>query len=166
MKKSIFFTLFFIFIFIFIFADQDETSKTSDSPSTLQKFEHLATLDGRLIKFVVYGETPSGSRYDVHFEGRLEGKINGVMKGIDYALTRSDFVTELNVRGMIKTDDDVLISVEITGFLVGDTSEIRDTKVIFRTGNPKYQWLHNKIIVGIGKQVKNDKILIKYYYLP
>lgn len=166
MKKSLFVALFFIFIIIFVFADQDDTSKTSDSPTALQEFEHLATLDGRLTEFIVYGETSSGTRYDVHFEGRLEGKINGVMRGIDYALTKSDFVTELNVRGMIRTDDDVLISVEITGFLLGDTSEIRDTKVIFRTGNPKYQWLHKKIIVGIGKQVEDDKILIKYYYLP
>ena len=168
LKKSLLlFTLFSIFIFAFIFAGQDDPGKSNYPPTALQGFEHLATLDGRLTERFGYGETPSGGyRLDVHFEGRLEGKINGIMKGIDYALIRPDYITELNVRGMIKTDDDALISVEITGFLVGKTSEIRDTRVKFQTGNPKYQWLHNKIIVGIGKSIEDEKILIKYYYLP
>jgi len=124
-----------------------------------------ATLDGRLTEFIGYGETPVGTRFDVHFEGKLEGKINGVMKGIDYALIGQAGVTELDVKGMIITDDNAFISVEITGFLVGD-GEIRDAMVRFQTGNSKYQWLHHKVIVGKGKNIKDEKILIEYYYLP
>ena len=165
MKESLLFTFFSIFIFAFIFTGQDQPTESTDSQAALPGFKHLATLDGRLTEFIGYGETPSGTRLDVHFEGRLEGKISGNMKGIDYALIRPDYITELNVRGMIKTDDDALISVEITGYLIGE-GEILDAMVKFLTGNPKYQWLHNKIIVGKGKNIKDEKILIKYYYLP
>ena len=165
MKKLLLFTACCIFTITFIFMGQDESIGAVDTPRTLQGFEHLTTLDSRLTEFFGYGETPVGTRFDVHFEGKLKGKINGVMKGIDYALIRQAGVTELDVRGMIITDDNALISVEITGFLVGD-GEIRDAMVRCQTGNSKYQWLHHKIIVGMGKNIKDEKILIDYYYLP
>jgi len=140
------------------------TPASSDTPDTLPGFELLATLEGRVTERVSYGTTPTrGYRSDVHFEGRLQGKINGAMKGIDYVLEREDFA-ELNVRGMIKTDDEALISVEITGFWFPG-GEIRDLMVKFQTGSPRYQWLHQKIVVGKGTSI-GDKLIVKYYYLP
>jgi len=51
-------------------------------------------------------------------------------------LEREDFA-ELNVRGMIKTDDEALISIEIAGFWF-PSGEIRDLMVRFQTGSPRY----------------------------
>ena len=144
---------------------QADPVESSDARGALQGFELLATLDGRITEVVGYGMTPAGgARVDVHFEGRLEGKITGVMSGIDYALVRGGF-TELNVRGKIETDDGALISFEITGFLVPD-GEIRDALVTFQTGSPQYQWLHHIIVVGTGKNIRDEQLVVDYYYLP
>ena len=140
------------------------TPASSGTPDTLPGFELLATLEGRITERVSFGATPTGGyRSDVHFEGRLQGKINGAMKGIDYVLERKGFA-ELNVRGMIKTDDGALISIEITGFWF-PSGEIRDVMARFQTGSPQYQWLHQKIVVGKGRNI-GDKLTVKYYYLP
>ena len=125
--------------------------------------ELLATLEGRITEQIGFGMTPSGAaRADVHFEGRLKGQITGTMKGIDYVVVREDF-TEINVRGVIETDDGALISVEITGFLIPD-GEIRDQMVRFQTSSPQYQWLHEKIVVGKGKNV-GEELFVEYFCL-
>jgi hypothetical protein len=149
-------TLFLLLMPTSICLAQADAVESSDARGALPGFELLATLEGRITDMVGYGMTPAGgARVDVHFEGRLEGKINGVMKGIDYALVREGF-TELNVRGKIETDDGALISVEITGFLVPD-GEIRDAMVRFQTGSPQYQWLHHKIVVGTGQNIRDEQ---------
>jgi hypothetical protein len=137
---------------------------SSGAPSEgTEGLELLATFEGRITEQIGYGMTPSGAaRADVYFDGRLKGKISGTMKGIDYVLIRENF-TELNVRGVIETDDGALISVEITGFLIPD-GEIRDQMVRFQTSSPRYQWLHETIVVGKGKNV-GDELIVEYFSL-
>jgi hypothetical protein len=144
---------------------QVDSVRSSDDRGVPPGFELLGTLEGRITEVVGYGMTPAGgARVDVHFEGRLEGKINGVMTGIDYALVREGF-TELDVRAKLETDDGTLISVEISGFLVPD-GQIRDAMVRFETGSPQYQWLHHKIVVGTGQNIRDERLVVNYYYLP
>ena len=47
------------------------------------------------------GEIPppaSGARFDICFDGKCEGKIQGTVKGADYLYVRGDGRMELNVR--------------------------------------------------------------------
>jgi hypothetical protein len=85
------------------------------------------------------------------------------MRGIDYLLTRPDGVSGINVRAAIVTVDGVNISVEISGYY--HNRLIKDNQVKLVTGNEKYQWLENKIVVGKGKGTA-EGLEVDYFYEP
>lgn len=120
----------------------------SQAPIPPPTLEPLATLSATVTEMTVYGETPQGLRVDVSFEGRLRGRIQGTMRGVDYTRIRGDGVLEIDVRASILTDDGARISAEIHGNLID--GRIRDTSVTLLTGHPAYQWLHDRILVGRG----------------
>ena len=131
---------------------------------TINSLEHLCSYKADVTDFIYFGETPFGKRYDVYFEGNLTGpKLSGRMHGIDYILERADGVAELNVKAVIATDDNVNISVEISGY--GCEGELKDTRIKMITGHEKYRWLMSKIIIGKGKS-ENNKLELDYYYEP
>lgn len=144
-------------------AKMDAKKPVSESPS-IGRLEPLSSFKGKITELFDFGDTPIGKRYDVYFEGDLSGgKISGKMKGVDYILTRSDEISELNVRAAITTDDGVNISVQISGYLRNE--EIRDASMKLITGHEKYKWLTSKIIVGKGK-ITSEGLEINYFFEP
>lgn len=131
---------------------------------TFGQLEHLCSFKATITKRISFGNTPVGKRTDMHFEGDLTGGIlSGRMRGIDYLLTRSDGVSEINVKAAIETTDGINISVQIYGYYYDDL--IEDNAVKLLTGHEKYKWLGNKVIVGKGKATPGG-LEVDYFYEP
>jgi hypothetical protein len=141
------------------------TAKKAESNSfSVGRLEPLSSLKAKITELFDFGDTPIGKRTDVYFEGDLTGdKISGKIRGVDYMLVRSDEVSEIDVRAVITTNDEVNISVQISGYL--HNAEIRDASVKLMTGDEKYKWLTSKIIVGRGK-LTSDGLEVNYFYEP
>lgn len=139
---------------------------TSKSASSVPVSEFLFSFKGVPTQIVSFGDTPLGQRLDIHFDGEVEGpKLNGTLSGVDHGLIRLDGVMEIDVRGALVTQDGANISVAIKGYLLrGDT--IRDTNVKLVTGDQRYSWLNDKIIVGEGKSTPGEGLQISYFYRP
>jgi hypothetical protein len=58
---------------------------------------------------------PQGARFDAGFSRRATGGIAGRVAGTDYACLRPDGCFELNLRGVIETDDDCRIALMASG---------------------------------------------------
>jgi hypothetical protein len=95
-----------------------------------------------------------GARFDVWFEGKVSGKVEGTIKGCDYIYVRADGRMELNVYGEINTNDGATIAVEATG--TGSPVEgkprvaIRENVKLF-SGHEQYSWLNGLQIWGPGE---------------
>jgi hypothetical protein len=129
---------------------------------SIGSLELLMSFKGKVTELIYFGNTPLGRRYDAYFEGDLSGGVlSGKMQGVDYILTRSDGVSEINVRAAIVTQDGVNISVLISGY--HENGEIKDTYVKMVTGNESYRWLTSAIIIGKGKSAGGN-LEIDYFY--
>ena len=115
------------------------------------------------------GTTPHGIRQIVYIEGgTFEGpKIKGVVLpgGGDWFVRRADQIVELDVRCVLRTDDNHLIYCCLKGInemtaevaikaISGES--IDSSKYYFRvttvieTGSKKYDWLNRIVAVGVG----------------
>lgn len=114
------------------------------------------------------GGTPKGNRQILIgdrgvFRGeRLEGTI--LPNGADWFLVRPDGVGELDVRVVLRTEDDELIYMRSEGFLkyssemakavLSGTADPADyyfrERTVFETGSQKYGWLNSIVAVGTG----------------
>lgn len=131
---------------------------------SMNKFEHLCSLNAKVTDLISYGATPWGMRMDAHFEGEVTGGIfAGKVRGVDYITVRSDGVGELNVRASVQTDEGVCVGIEAKGY--GKDGELKDAHIRIVTGHEKYSWLTSKIIVGKGKSTGGE-IELDYYYEP
>ena len=122
----------------------------------------------------VLGATPRGIRqiYPIlggTFEGpKLKGEV--LAGGGDWLLLRPDGAGELDVRGMIRTDDGHLIYTYYRGILdalpevlvrtmQGDAVDASEyyfrTTPIFETASEKYGWLNRIVAVGVGRLAPN-----------
>jgi hypothetical protein len=123
------------------------------------------------------GPTPVGTRRigvvpSGRFEGeRLKGEI--LDGGSDWQTVRSDQILTLDVRLVLKTDDDALICMTYKGLRHGqndanariDRGEVVDpasvyfrTSPMFETSSPKYAWLNGVIAIGIGHRLASGPI--------
>jgi len=126
-----------------------------------------AQIDWRQV--IDVGATPHGIRQIVYIKGgTFEGpKIKGVVLpgGGDWFVRRADQVVEVDVRCVLRTDDNHLIYCCLRG--ISDmTAEIAikairgesidSSKYYFRvtaeieTGSKKYEWLNRIVAVGVG----------------
>ena len=120
------------------------------------------SFQGKVTELINFGNTPLGRRFDAYFEGGLTGgALSGKMRGVDYILVRPDGIAEINVRASITTQDEVNISVLISGY--HQNEEIKDTYVKMVTGNENYRWLSTAIIIGKGKS-SGGNLEIDYFY--
>ncbi len=115
------------------------------------------------------GPTPHGTRQIIYLKGGIfEGpKVKGVVLpgGGDWFIRRIDGVVELDIRAVLRTDDDQMIYASIRGINnatletalklirgeVVDSSKcyLRVTPV-FETASDKYGWLNRIVTVGVG----------------
>ena len=126
-----------------------------------------ANVDWRQV--IDVGATPHGIRQIVYIRGgTFEGpKVKGVVLpgGGDWFVRRADQVVEVDVRCVLRTDDNHLIYCCLRG--INDmTAEIAikairgesidSSKYYFRvtaeieTGSKKYEWLNRIVAVGVG----------------
>ena len=98
------------------------------------------------------------------FEGeRLSGEV--LEGGSDWQTVRSDGASALNVRLVLKTNDDALIGMTYQGVRHGppefiariEKGEVVDPMSyyfritpVFETAAPKYDWINRVVAVGIG----------------
>lgn len=118
------------------------------------------------------GMTPHGIRQIIYIKGGTFAgpKIKGVVLpgGGDWFIRRADQVVELDVRAVLRTDDNHLIYSCLRGInetpvevavkaVSGESTD--SSKYYFRvttsieTGSKKYEWLNRIIAVGVGKLV-------------
>ena len=89
---------------------------------------------------------PEGARFDVNFEGTIEGpKVKGTVVGIDYLSMRADGRTELNIFLKITTEDGQNISAQVGGNasprLDSKVIDLRENGKLF-TSSEKYKWVN------------------------
>ena len=113
------------------------------------------------------GVVPSGV-----FEGkRLSGQV--LDGGTDWQNVRSDGSTTLDVRLVLKTDDDALIGMTYRGIRSGPTDVIARIEKgdvvnpdgyyfriapLFEAAEPTYAWLNSLIAIGIGHRSADGPI--------
>jgi hypothetical protein len=136
-----------------------------NAPSLL----HIADLSIEVAEPIVVGETPEGLRRIIPILGgsvsgpRLEGEIFGA--GADFQMFRSDGVTILEARYVLRTSDGAVIAVNNVGLRRGPPDamarlargEVVDpaltyfrTAFRFETAHGSYRWLMRSLFIGAG----------------
>ena len=126
------------------------------------------------------GDTGHGRRQVLHntggwFEGpRMRGAV--LPHGADWLMHRPDGVSEVDVRVLLRTDDDALIYMRSSGLfhyprenarrvLSGEAAPdeyyLRDVS-FFETGSEEYSWLNRVMAVGVGTYRK-DAVEVAFY---
>jgi len=119
----------------------------------------------------VLGATPNGDRRMAPIaSGTFEGeRLRGVIvEGSDWLTVRSDGAWVMDVRALLRTDDEALIALHYRGFRHGPSEIIerlaRQESVnpedyyfrispLFETSSPKYDWLNRIVAVGLGHRL-------------
>jgi len=128
-------------------------------------------------KLQIVGATPGAyRRVGVVFGGSFEGeRLSGEVLdgGSDWQRVRNDGATTLNVRLVLQTKDDALISMAYQGVRHGppdvveriDQGEVVDptsyyfrTAPFFETAAAQYDWLNRVVAVGIGHRQADGPI--------
>lgn len=94
-----------------------------------------------------------GARFDAGFAGRATGRISGRVSGTDYAYMRSDGCIELNVRGVMETDDGSRIALMAGGvgvFRAGEPVLELSENVSVLTASKDYAWVNARQIWAVG----------------
>jgi hypothetical protein len=147
------------------------TESSANLPDSLKavRTRPLFVLQLQVRKPQIIGTSPDGYRRVGVIAGgtfsgeRLAGEV--LEGGSDWQRLRPDSATTLDVRLVLKTDDDVLIGMSYRGVRHGpadvmarvDRGEIVDPSnyylriaPFFETAAPRYDWLNRVIAVGLG----------------
>jgi len=141
---------------------------TQKAQVTMPVSEHLFSEDIHLTGMTEYGLSwekltsgqavlpPEGARFDIAFEGTLEGpKIKGTIAGVDNLTVRADGRFQLDMQAQITTDDGEKIAVHEDGLLIApdpdDESRIAQLRLNleFTAFSAKYAWI--KHVQGWGR---------------
>ena len=128
-------------------------------------------------KLLIVGATPGPyRRIGVVPGGRFEGeRLSGEVLdgGSDWQAVRSDGSTTLNVRLVLKTTDEALITMAYQGVrhgppdvveriekgeVVDPTSYYFRINPLFETAAPTYEWINRIVAVGIGHRQADGPI--------
>lgn len=101
------------------------------------------------------GLPPEGARFNVAFEGTVDGPlVSGTKRGIDYLEVRGDGKFVLNLHAVITTSDGENISVQESGVLTPSPvgSPIGKLQLCMRmvSHSSKYKWLNKIDLFGNG----------------
>lgn len=135
------------------------------------KTTHLLTLKLAVSGMQPIGATPGGNRrIGLVAGGSFEGaKLRGVVLpgGADWIIGRPDGATTLDVRIVLRTDDEATIGLTYRGMRHGPAAVMEKvnsgqfvdpsqyyfrTAVNFETASPKYDWLNRIIGIGTGSR--------------
>jgi hypothetical protein len=138
----------------------------------------LFTVQMSLQPMLDLGPTPLGERRIVPLAGgRFEGpRLRGVVlpqAGGDWLLRRADGAFQQDVRVVLRTDDEAIISMSYRGVrhapaevsaqlargeAVDPGQYYLRTAPFFETGDPRYGWLNLVVAVGIGERVPDGVV--------
>ena len=109
---------------------------------------------------------------------RLNGTV--IPGGGDWATGRSELVTELEARYLIRADDGTVIDIVNRGFHRAFSVEQADrlergefvpedeyyyrTSAMFRTGAPQHRWLTQSVFVGMAR-AEGTQVCIRFFEL-
>jgi hypothetical protein len=145
-------------------------SLTQELPEALRSLRTrpLFVLRERVPPLFIVGQTPNGfRRIGIVPGGSFEGeRLSGeVVSGNDWQSVRTDSCIKLDVRLLLKTNDDALIVMTYTCLRTGppgiieklDKGEPVDPGSyyfrmipIFETAAPQYDWINRIVAVGVG----------------
>jgi Protein of unknown function (DUF3237) len=127
--------------------------------------------------YLVVGETPGvNRRVGVVPGGTFDGeRLSGTVTsgGLDWQTSRNDGATTLDVRLVLKTNDDALICVSYQGLRHGPPEIIAAiakgqevdaasyyfrTNPVFETAASKYDWINRILAIGLGHRVPDGVI--------
>lgn len=96
---------------------------------------------------------PEGARIDVGFEGKISGRINGSVKGVDYLYVRADGRLQLDIKAEITTDDGARVALAADGTATpapgSPIVQIREN-VRLHTSHPDYAWVNRLAVWAPG----------------
>ena len=146
----------------------------ADEPRTEFLMELTATLSQEVYRV---GDGGRGARTVVvvnggTFEGpHLRGTV--APAGGDWVVRRSDGVSQLDVRAVLRTDDGADIQITYGGYNhqqslgpLGDLPEGERyfrTQPLFETGDERYDWLNRIVAVGIGRSDAPGTVSYRIY---
>lgn len=96
---------------------------------------------------------PQGIRIDVAFDGRVQGRLTGKMKGVDYARMRADGRIDLDIRATIETDDGHRIALTADGVATpraGEPAADLFENVTLGTAAEPHAWVNARQIWAVG----------------
>jgi hypothetical protein len=149
-------------------------------PVTSVDVEHICDLAIQLDTTQVF-TTPLGTRITCVITGGLvQGpRLNGEVLpgGGDWVLVGADSVARVDVRATIRTDDQELIFLTVTGrvrlspdvlaklnnggVIGGDDTYLR-TAPLFETGAEAYHWLNSTVAIGLN-ELSREHITYRVY---
>ena len=110
---------------------------------------------------------PQGARFDVAFDGRATGRLSGRVSGIDHAFMRPDGCIELNIHGVIETDNGCRIALAAGGLgVLRNDAPILDLSENVRllTASADYAWVNAGPIWAFGTaNLETGKIHLEGY---
>lgn len=96
---------------------------------------------------------PQGVRVDVAFCGKITGKINGEISGVDYIYLRADGRINLDIKAKIVTEDGQKIALTADGAShpsdTGGIAELAEN-VQLLTSSERYAWVNKRQIWAYG----------------
>jgi len=146
------------------------TNLSDDIPDVLRSVRTRPLFVMRLdVRMLVPGPTPAGfRRIGVVPGGAFEGeRLSGIVLdgGSDWQIVRGDGSTTLNVRLVLRTQDDALITMSYQGVRHGppevvariEKGEVVDPESyyfrinpLFETASSEYGWINRIVAVGLG----------------
>jgi hypothetical protein len=154
------------------------TTTLTQLPGSMQtvKTRPLFVLREAIPPLLVVGETPNGfRRVGLVQGGSFEGeRLSGVViSGNDWQTIRPDSCMKLDVRMILRTTDDALITMTYTVMRAGppdvmaamDRGEAPDPSTyyfrmvpFFETSAKQYDWINRIISVGIGNRLADGPV--------
>ena len=133
------------------------------------KFQLTGVIDyGTSLEAILGGTPPpaAGARFELAFAGEVNGpKLQGKIKGADYASVRADGRFDLEVRATIETTDGARIAVIAKG--TAAPSPQLGLKIIesaqWHTSAPQYQWINHAYGVGVGGGNPMGEMTLRFY---
>jgi hypothetical protein len=110
---------------------------------------------------------PGGLRFDLPFQGELEGKIAGGIAGTDYAFMRGDGIGLLHAHAIITTEDGERISFFADGLALFEPgspiAQLRENVTLY-SASPKYAWVNRLQIWATGQgDLSTNQTTLKGY---
>ena len=105
---------------------------------------------------IVSGQAPTplaGFRVDVPFEGKVWGRIEGDVSGVDHNNIRADGSLEINITACIRTKDGQNISLTAGGVAQiqpGNPQLPMRQNIRLKSANPAYEWVNKLQFWGVG----------------